>query len=586
MALRIYQRLHTLLVSLALTCTISASAQTIIDPMMNPVPINPSPLFQPSQAFADENLSLFESTEETEFIVDAETPQPVFEGTPIESLPTESIQPSCTTDEPGPTAEPSCTSEAADAASCTMETSATAGSHHWLRALGCCSCEDIDAPCAKSHGKLHYWNNFDYIDDPEYDGHCLGDSLKRLGKNWDGCLGCTGGSGGSDSWIDVGGRFRLRYHNEQGLGRRENSVLLDDVETNHLVTQARIFGDWHINKRLRVFAEGIYADVTGATDGYRPRGNERNRGDALNLFVDLKAADNTTVRVGRQQLLYGSRRLIAGPGWANTSRSHDGIKVIQEFGNLRIDGLFMKRVPVLVDDFDETDYDRTLFGAWATYKGSRDTMDAYYLGLDDDRPASEKTLHTIGARLSGGENWLYDIEGAGQFGRQDALGLDHAAAFATAGVGRKLSSLPWSPTLWAYFDFATGDTETGSFNRFDWIFNRAHHYLGFIDLAHRSNVEIPSLEMTLNPTKRLRILTRYFHTIANQENDTVAALGGLTAAQNTTSQDYGDTVDVAAYYKISPRSNARVGYSHFWPGNKILSDNDASFTYAEWAIWF
>lgn len=130
--------------------------------------------------------------------------------------------------------------------------------------------------------------------------------------------------------------------------------------------------------------------------------------------------------------------------------------------------------------------------------------------------------------MSGGDRWLYDVEAAGQFGRQEALGLDHAAAFATVGVGRKLDALPWSPALWAYFDFATGDAGDGAFNGFDRIFNRAHHYLGFIDLAHRSNVEIPSLELTLNPTKRFKILSRYYHIMANQETGVIDSLGGLT----------------------------------------------------------
>lgn len=450
-------------------------------------------------------------------------------------------------------------------------------------ALSLCSDPDFSNPCAKSHGKLHYLNDFSYLDDPAAPRSCLGDPLKRLGKN-SGC-GCIGGGAPEDSWLDIGGRFRLRYHNERGLGRQVGSTLLDNNETNHMLLQLRLFGDWHINKQTRVFAEGLYADVAAGDVDYRPRGNERNRGDILNLFVDMKIAENTTVRFGRQQLLYGSRRLIAGPGWANTSRSHDGIKVIQKFGKLRVDSLFMKGVPVAVDDFDETDYDRTLFGTFATYKGTRDTMNAYYLGFDDDRPGNEKLIHTIGAHLQGGGDWLYDIEAAGQFGRQNALGLDHAAAFATVGVGRNLESFPWSPELWGYYDFATGDAGGGAFNRFESLFHRRHHNLGFIDMARRENIEIPSLQLTLNPSKRFKVLTRYYHIMANQETDEIRALG-LTAAQNTTSKDYGDTIDVAAYYKISPRSNTRVGYSHFWRGNKITANDDASFVYADWALWF
>jgi len=494
---------------------------------------------------------------------------------------------SCTVD--------SCTAEPGTADSCTATSHGDGdGSKKCGAACGggslfnffYCKSADFDDPCAKASAKLHYWNDYSYLDDPEYSGHCKGDRLKRLGKDWQGC-GCIGAENPSESWIDIGGRFRLRYHNERGLGRQAGSILLDDNETNHGLSQIRLFGDWHINNDTRIFAEGIYADTAGSSEGYIPRGNERNRGDFLNLFIDMKIAEHTTVRFGRQQLLYGSRRLIAGPGWANTSRSHDGIKIIQKFDKFRLDTFYTQTVTVSVDDFDEIDFERTLFGTWATYKGTRDTLDAYYLGFDDDRPGNERIIHTIGGRLSGGERWLYDIEGAGQFGRQTALGLDHAAAFATAGVGRKLEGLPWSPVLWAYFDYASGDAGDGAFNRFNPIFNRAHHYLGFIDLAQRTNLEIPSLELTLNPTKRFRILARYFHIMSNSETDEIeAGGGGLRAPQNQFSNDFGDTVDIAGYYKLTPRSNTRFGYSHFWSGNKVISGDEAAFAYAEWATWF
>jgi hypothetical protein len=213
-------------------------------------------------------------------------------------------------------------------------------------------------------------------------------------------------------------------------------------------------------------------------------------------------------------------------------------------------------------------------------------MDLYYFGIDDDVPGAKKQLHTVGGRLYGGDQWLYDIEGAGQFGRQESLGVDHAAAFSTLGLGRKFSNLPWKPTLWGYFDFATGDTPGGAFNRYDSLFNRRHHYLGFIDLVQRRNIEIPSLELTMKPSNRLSLMARYFHITANQADDVIIPLGGGLVPQNTTSKDYGDTMDLAAKYKISSRSDARIGYSKFWRGNKVTATENPSFLYMEWAWWF
>ena len=437
--------------------------------------------------------------------------------------------------------------------------------------------EANDDACASSHKGFNYLNDYSYLDDSEYDGKCIGDSLKRLGKS----------SKDDKTWIDVGGRFRLRYHHEDGLAREAGSGFLDGNTTDHLLGQIRLFADARLGDRVRVFAEGIYADVVASTDGYRARGNERNRGDALNLFVDFMPTDNTTLRLGRQQMLYGSRRIIAGPGWANTSRSHDGVKLIQKFDNFQVDLFYVQRVPVTVDGFDESDFDRAVYGLWTTYTFDNDDLiDLYYIGIDDDVAGAEKQLHTVGGRLFGGDKLLYDIEGAAQFGKQEALGVDHAAAFSTMGLGRNFSNLPWKPTLWAYYDFATGDTPGGAFNRYDSIFNRRHHYLGFIDLAQRRNIEIPSLQLSMKPDKRLSLSARYFHINANQGSDNILPLGGGLVPQDSTIKNYGDTYDLQAKLKISSRSDARIGYAKFLRDDRVIATENASLLYAEWAVWF
>jgi len=39
-------------------------------------------------------------------------------------------------------------------------------------------------------------------------------------------------------------------------------------------------------------------------------------------------------------------------------------------------------------------------------------------------------------------------------------------------------------------------------------------------------------------------------------------------------------------YSIGPRSNALLGYSHFWRGNKITAPQDADFVYVQWTTNF
>ena len=442
----------------------------------------------------------------------------------------------------------------------------------------CNACAKKPSPCAKSHKGVFYNNDFSYLNKPGYCDDCLGDCLKLMPV--DNC--------GRWGTLDVGGQLRLRYNHEEGMGQVAGATRFQDTTNDIFLTRLRLYTNWKVSDNVRVFAEGIYADAT-ANGGYVERGIDENFGDFLNLFVDLKLTDSTTVRVGRQELVYGAQRTVSPLDWANTRRTFEGVKVMYNSGDWAIDGFYTGFVPPKSNDFDRGDYKQDFYGVYGVYSGLCDaTVDFYYLGYDDQRPGaitSDFSLHTLGLRLNGSRgDWLYEFEGAPQFGRQSGLSLNHMAGFATVGLGRKLDMM-WSPTLWFYYDYASGNNLGGDFNRYNQLFPLAHKYLGFIDATQRSNIESPNVRLTMNPTKRLKLLVWYYHLMANQDTDIVPSIGG-TPAQSTSSKDWGDELDLLAKYQLTPRSDVLFGYSHFWAGNKILGTSDADFFYAQWSLNF
>jgi len=64
-------------------------------------------------------------------------------------------------------------------------------------------------PCTTSHKSVFYDNDFSYLEDPDYHGHCLGDCWKLMPV----------GNCGQYGTLDVGGQTRLRYHHEVGMGQ-------------------------------------------------------------------------------------------------------------------------------------------------------------------------------------------------------------------------------------------------------------------------------------------------------------------------------------------------------------------------------
>jgi hypothetical protein len=439
------------------------------------------------------------------------------------------------------------------------------------------------SPCAASHKPLFFDNDFSYLNDPCYNGACLGDALKLMPVDPYGQWGT----------LDVGGQARFRYHHERGMGQEPGATRFQGTDNDFVLSRTRLYANWKTGEIVRVYVEGIYADASGSED-YIPRPIDENFGDLLNLFVDCQLTDATTVRVGRQELLYGAERLVSPLDWANTRRTFEGVKLMHKADDWAVDGFLTSIVPVSPNSFDRADDQQKFYGTYAVYSGIENwTIDLYYLGYDDQRlshdASSDFSLHTTGVRVAGSrDNWLYEFEGGPQFGRQSGLHLDQEAGFATAGIGRKMPDLPWSPVLWGYYDYASGNAPGGDFNRFNHLFPLGHKYLGYIDATQRSNIETPNVLLTMRPHKKLGLLFWYYHFMANQESDIVPSIGG-TPAQSPNSKDWGDELDILVTWDVAPRSTLLLGWSHFWAGNKITPPGgavDADFYYTQWTVNF
>ena len=418
----------------------------------------------------------------------------------------------------------------------------------------------------KSHKVVFYANDFSYLTDPAYEGpRYLGDAFKGIGPRGN---------------LDIGGQLRLRYNSENSLGQQAGATRFQDTQNDFLLGRLRLYADWKITDRIRVYVEGIYADVLTQNSEYIPRGIDINQGDLQNAFVDLQITDNATVRAGRQELLFGSQRVISPLDWANTRRTFQGVRLLQRFEDVNIDWFYTQIVDVAPTDFDDANEDNEFFGFYSSFKNVRNsTLDLYALGslVSTGSPADRSTV-TFGSRINGSRNqWLWDFEGAVQTGSFDSGG-DIEAGFWTAGLGRSFENLAWKPKLWFYYDFATGDRADGDTQSFNELFPLGHKYLGFTDSVQRNNIKSPNIFLTAKPRDRLTFIAWYHNFQAAEEEDTILSLGG-TPAQDLTTTDFGNEIDLLLNFQATPRSNIIAGYSHFFVGDRIIGGEDADFFY-------
>ncbi len=437
---------------------------------------------------------------------------------------------------------------------------------------------DLKKAIAGAYKPLFYDNNFAYINNPLYTDHFPGDHLKQMRLPF-----------GCDSTLDIGGQYRARYHHEvnmRGLGLTGND---DDF----LLHRTRIFMNAKIGDRFRAYVE--YLDAESNYENFPPRAIEVNRSDILNLFVDYKLIDDCcggslTARAGRQELLYGSERLISPLDWANTRRTFDGLKFFWTDDCWNIDFFYTKPVAVDPHNFDSPIEEQDFFGGWGTYKAIKDqTIDIYALQFNNGLGMNNFQYTTLGGRWLGTEcDWLWELEGGLQFG-QNTDGSGHDAGFFTAGFGRKWPKHCWKPQILAYYDWANGGNLRGAGQGFNHLFPLAHKYLGFMDLFGRSNIETPNVQFTCQPHEKLKVLVWYYYFFLQNGNDTPynVNMSPFNPANPPASRDLGHEIDLTVTYSLNPRMDILVGYSHFFAGQYYANtapgfSADASFFYLQY----
>lgn len=224
--------------------------------------------------------------------------------------------------------------------------------------------------------------------------------------------------------------------------------------------RAGAFADWRLGGGWRVFAGLFSAVETGVPGPASPR--DENELALQQAFLDMPLSD-ATVRLGRQELAFGSQRLISVRDGDNVRARFDGVRVTAHVAGWTLDALaaFPTRIETGVFD-DGVDTDRGLWGLYARRKG--DGLALYYLGYREEgarfvQGRGDETRHSLGVRWrASGGGWDGEVEAIAQAGRFAGGAVRAGAVFAAAGY---TADLAWSPRLALSGHAASGDGDAG-----------------------------------------------------------------------------------------------------------------------------
>jgi hypothetical protein len=244
---------------------------------------------------------------------------------------------------------------------------------------------------------------------------------------------------------------------------------------------------FHTDLRLSNSIRGfVQFNSTFANGRVTPiRSIDENRFSIHQAFVDVQVAKPLLLRVGRQELLYGSQRLISVREGPNNRLSFDAAKMIVRHNNILVDFFYARpvaiRADVLDDEFNET---QSLWGGYAALANvpTLKNIDFYYLGYDrqqarfDDGVADE-LRHSLGTRWWGKVNrWEYDIEALYQAG---SFGSGSISAW-TASLNTSYTFTEWKKPVTAGIktEIISGDRNRndGQLNTFNPLFPRGAYF--------------------------------------------------------------------------------------------------------------
>lgn len=268
-------------------------------------------------------------------------------------------------------------------------------------------------------------------------------------------------------YLSLGGeaRERFEYFNRPNWGK-------DPQDHGYLLQRYFLHGDLHMGEHARLFTQFQSSLEDGRKGGPRP--TDRDELDLHQAFLDIKldlpGAAALTLRSGRQELAYGSQRIISVREGPNVRQSFDGFQLLYRTGDVRIDAFATRPAQTNRRSFDDgSDNTRALWGSYAVLPFPllpRANMDLYYIGLyrskaGFDQGAARETRHSMGARLWRTAAPLdYNFEAIYQWG---SFGSGEIRAWTVASdTGYTVTALPLSPRIGLRTDIASGDEDPAS----------------------------------------------------------------------------------------------------------------------------
>lgn len=328
--------------------------------------------------------------------------------------------------------------------------------------------------------------------------------LKDSSRNWYEKIKYIPLDRNENYFASFGGEARLQYTNTVNDKWGDES----DEGDGYLLSRYLLHADVH----LGVFRTFFELQSSLANSKVDPSPVDENQLDIHQAFLDIdfirKEKQQLTLRTGRQEMMYGSQRLIAVREGPNSRLAFDAVKLFYKNNNWQTDAFYTHPIANKPGTFNDSFNESAQF--WGSYTVLHkvpfiQNIDFYYLGLWKSRAVfndaiGEENRQSIGTRIWKNKgNWKYDFEGVYQFGNinQKTISAWTISSFACY----TFENIKFNPEIGLKTEIISGDKHSGDthLETFNPLYPRGA-YFGLVALIGPSNlIDVhPSIDFTLS----------------------------------------------------------------------------------------
>lgn len=308
------------------------------------------------------------------------------------------------------------------------------------------------------------------------------------------------------------------------------------------------------------------------TDG-REFGAERKSATAQSIGLVqgyLEYGERVRLRLGRQEITLGQKRLIGSSGWAYRElAAYDGIRLQSTLGRNAIDAF---AVTVAEGEMSVRD-DSSLAGLSYTWNGGRLQPGVYVLFHHEDSlegwsGSTDMPIGGINGSVQVVSGLVLDYELIFQGGRR--RGVEHRASLYHAGV--KYTE-PAKKRYWIAVEYnvasGDGDPTDDVSNTFDKLYSINHGSYGYIDYQDPRNMRNLRVTVGGKLAPRLTAQVDYHNFRLDQARDGWYSRQAGVSLEDPTGEagtDVGSEIDVTAKVDVLRSLALEAGYCRFFSG--------------------